>query len=294
MNLTFIRLLQKIPGFGAVAARVHPVWYFRLTRWTVTLLGWGLPHTKARARVFREVLRNSFDDKELEARTRRYLYFVRLFKDIEIAWINWKQRESDWITVEGESHLQRALEHGRGAVLMSPHNFGLSKMVAPILAARGYRLHRGGNGGKKLVYRKSRWGKSAHIDWEYLAYKGDYWHRVQLLKAIQKALAANDVVHVSPRGYRQGEPEVAIEFFGLRYFLDTTWFRIFQICEAPVLPCFALGSTDGQLRIIIHPALQVTGKTVAKEFAAIQSDYITQFPECGRLWKSVYVERGKW
>jgi lauroyl/myristoyl acyltransferase len=294
MSLTFIRILQKIPGFSIAAARIHPVWYFKLTRWTVTLLGWVMPHTKKRARVFRETLRGSFDQKELKARTARYLYFVRLFKDIEIAWINWAKRENDWITIEGESHLKDALAQGQGAVLMSPHNYGMSKMVAPILSARGYKIHRGGNGGKKLAYRKSRWGKNAQIDWEYLAYKGDYWHRVQLLKSIQRALAGNEIVHVSPRGYQQGEPEMTIEFFGRKYFLDAIWFRIFGLCQAPVLPCFALPNADGQLRIIIHSAVQVTRETVAKQFAAIQSDYITQFPECGRLWKSVYVERGKW
>lgn len=294
MNLTLIRLFQRTPVFRSVTARVHPIWYFRITLWIVTLSSWFWPHTMRRAHVFREVLRGNFDGKELSARTRRYLYHVRLFRDLEIAWINWEERHRDWITIEGECHLQSALQQAKGVILISPHNYGFSKIVAPVMAARGYRIHRGGNGGKKTLYRRTRWGKNGEIGWNYINYKGDYWHRVQLLKAIQNALAANDIVHVSPRGYVQGEEEMGIEFFERKYYLDARWFRIFRVCQAPVLPCFAIGDTKGQIKIIFHPALPVSGKTIAKEFAEIQADYITKFPECGRLWKSVFVERGKW
>lgn len=293
MNSTLIRLLQQTPGFRSLAVRVHPVWFFRLTRWSVTLSNWFWPQTRRRARVFEEVLRDDFDSKDLRARSRRYLFQARLFKDLDIIWTNWEQRHSEWIILEGESHLQSALERGKGAVLVSSHNYGFSKIVAPFLAQRGYRVHRGGNGGTKGMRKRSRWGTQDQLSWKYLSYKGDYWHRVQLLKAIQAALAANGIVHVSPRGYRIGEEETAIEFFGRKYFLDANWFRVFQICEAPVLPCIAVGHTDRQIKIVIHPALE-PGKTTAKQFAKIQSDYITKFPEYGRLWKSVYVDRGKW
>lgn len=293
MNSTFIRVLQQTPGFRALAVRVHPVWFFRFTGWSVTLSSWIWPGTRSRARIFEEVLRDEFNGMDLRARAQRYLFHLRLFKDLEIAWNNWEQRHGEWIIIEGESHLQRALEQGKGAVLVSSHNYGFSKIVAPVLVQRGYRVHRGGNGGAKADRRRSRWGKKEQVNWNYLHYKGDYWHRVQQLKAIQKALAANDVVHVSPRGFNKGNEDTAIEFFGRKYFLDANWFRVFQICQAPILPCFAVGNADRQIKIVIHPPLTL-GKTTAKAFAEIQSDYITRFPEYGRLWKSIYVERGKW
>ena len=293
MNSTLIGLLQRTPGFRALAVRVHPVWFFRLTRLSMTLSSWFWPRTIRRRRIFREVLKSNFNNKELRLRGQRYLFYARLFKDIEIAWNNWQSRHRDWIIIDGESHLQSALKQGKGVVLVSAHNYGFSKLVAPVLAQRGYRIHRGGNGGTKAVTKRSRWGTQDQLSWGYLNYKGDYWHRVQLLKAIQAALAANDIVHVSPRGYRKGEEETAIEFFGRKYFLDANWFRVFQICQAPVLPCFAVGHADRQIKIVIHPALG-SGQTTAKDFATIQSDYITKFPEYGRLWKSVYINRGKW
>lgn len=253
------------------------------------------PQTRARARIFHEVLRGRFHEGELRARGRRYLFYLRLFKDLEIAWNNWQRRPGDWIVVEGESHLQNALREGRGAVLVSSHNYGFSKIVAPVLSQRGYKIHRGGNGGAKAAGKRSRWGQDDHIGWSYLNYKNDYWQRVHLLRAVQNVLAVNEIVHVSPRGYHKGEEDTAIEIFGRKYFLDGKWFRIFQICQAPVLPCFAVGMdhADYKIKIVIHPALE-PGKTTAKEFAEIQSGYITQFPEYGRLWKSIYAGRGKW
>ena len=294
MNVTFMRFCQRFSGFRALAVRIPPSWYFRAAWWVVSLSSWFWPHAIRRGRIFRKLLRSNFSEKELSTRTRRYLYHVCLFKDIEIAWSNWEARQEDWITVDGESHLQDALRQERGVMLISPHNYGFSKLVAPVLTSRGYRVLRGGNGGRKTIYRNTRWGANCKIGWQYLSYKGDYWHRVQLLKTIQNALAANDIVHVSPRGYQHGEEDTAIAFFGRKYFLDATWFRVFQICRAPVLPCFAINDADGKIKIIIHRPLAVTPKKMVQEFAEIQSRYITQLPECGRLWKSVYADRSRW
>jgi len=293
VNESLLRLLQQIPGFRSLAMRLPPIWYFRSTLWYVTLSSWFWPGTIRRGRHFREVLHGSFDDKELRARARRYLFHARLSKDLETTWNNWHHRNHDWIAVEGESHLQSALQQRRGVFLVSPHNFGFSKLVAPVLATRGYRVHRGGNGGRRGSKKRERWGEGFQLSWSYLDYKGDYWHRAQLLKAIQRVLAANDVVHVSVRAYKQGDEEMAIEIFGRKYFLDANWFRVFQLCESPVLPCFAVGNTHVPINIVIHPPL-TAGKTRAKEFAEIQTRYITHVPEYGRMWKNIRLERERW
>jgi len=238
------------------------------------------------------VLRGRFDNQELRQRARYYLLYLRLFKELELTWGNWEGRHGDWIKIEGESHLEKALQQGNGAILISSHNYGFSKLVAPALALRGYRVHRGG-GGKKDGRRVVRWGKDYRISWQYLDYKGDYWHRLQLIKAIRDALAGNGVVHISPRAYQQGDEDMAIELFGRKYFLDATWFRLFEMCRAPVLPCFAVGNTEGQVRIVIHPVLPLRATEMAREFAEIQHTYLTKLPEFGRLWKDIYLSRGK-
>jgi lauroyl/myristoyl acyltransferase len=293
MNQSLLRVLQKIPGFPQLAKRIPPIWYFRATLWCVHLSSWLSPGQRRRSRHFSQVLRGSLDDKVLPAKIRRYLFHMRLSKDLEITWNNWHHRHRDWISIEGESYLQAALQQGRGAFLISPHNFGFSKLVAPALATRGYRVHRGGNGGKRGSTKRERWGEGFQFTWGYLNYKGDYWHRAQLLKVMLRVLAANDIIHVSPRAFQQGDEEMAVEVFGRKYFLDANWFRVFQLCDSPVLPCFAVGNDDVPINIVIHPPLQM-GKARVKEFADIQTRYITELPEYGRMWKNIRLERGRW
>ena len=245
-----------------------------------------------RSRFFREVLAGSLDDRELRAKTRSFLFHMSLSKEVETAWSQWGHRQKDWITVEGESHLAAALQQGKGAFLVSPHNFGFSKFVAPVLAARGYRVHRGGNGGERGAKKRTRWG-DAERAWGYLDYKGDYWQRAKTMKAMQAALAANDIVHVSPRAFREGQEEMAGEIFGRRFFLEATWFRLFDLCDAPVLPCFVVRGDCTPINIVIHPPLP-DGPSRPRGFAAMQSAYIEKFPEHGRMWKNLRVEKDRW
>ncbi len=292
MKLTLTRLFHRTPGLRSVTKRIHPVWFFRMTRCSVTIAHLFWPHAKKLAQPFRAVVGGDFGPRELRMRSRRHLLFLRLFKELELTWSNWEGRHKDWIVVEGESHLAKALQAGNGAILISCHNFGFSKLVAPALTLRGYHMHRGG-GGKKDGRRVSRWGKDYQIGWTYLDYRDDYWQRLQSLKAIQSALAVNDVIHVSPHAYRQGESDMAVEFFGRKYYLDSRWFRVFQLCRAPVLPCFALARDGGQIEIKIHPPLPAGTRSMAKQFARMESEYLTKFPEMGRLWKDVYLNREK-
>jgi len=294
MNWTLIRLLQRVPGFQALAARLHPVWFFRATRWCMILAGCFGVRARRRVWIFRTSLRDRFPESDLRTRGRRYLFYSRLYKDLEILWSNWQDWHSDWLILEGESHLRSALDQGKGAVLISGHNFGFSKLVGPVLAGRGYQVFRGGNGGGRAAAKRSRWGDRAKVSWEYLDYgKDDYWHRVRLLRKVQNLLAVNEIVHVSPRGFQTGEQDMAMEIFGRRYFLDARWFRIFQMCQAPVLPCFVVGNGNDRVKVTIHPPLE-PGETTAQQFGRILSDYITRFPECGRLWKNLYVHRRQW
>jgi lauroyl/myristoyl acyltransferase len=292
MKLTLMRLMHTTPGLRAVSRRIHPIWFFKFTYYSVSLADLFWPHARKLAHPFRQVVGEYLDEELLHTRARRHLLFLRLFKELELTWSNWQERD-DWISIEGEDHLANALKGGKGAILASCHNFGFSKLVAPALSRRGYRVQRGG-GGKKDNRRVSRWGNDFQIAWEYLDYRGDYWHKLQTLKAFQAALAANRVLHVSPRAYLEGKDETAVKFFGRTYFLDPRWFRILQICRAPVLPCFAVADTEGRIRITIHPALPTDIRQMAAQFARLQSDYLTKFPELGRFWKAVYLNRSQW
>lgn len=292
MKLTLLSFLYTTPALHQLARHVTPSLFFKTTLCSVTLASYFWPHAKKLLRPFCGVVGESFDAKELRVRSRRHLLFLRLFKELEVAWSCWENRQ-DWLLLEGEDYLKDALSQHKGVVLLSSHNFGFSKFVAPALARRGYHVLRGG-GGKKNDRRIKRWGKDYKIAWEYLDHRGDYWHRIRSLKIIRSALAENQVVHISPRAYDKGDHDMAIVFFKRKYYLDSRWFRLFQICGAPVLPCFAIANTDGQIKIVIHAPLPGDANAVARQFAEIQADYLTKYPELGRLWKSVYLKRSEW
>jgi hypothetical protein len=290
MKLTLMRVCHRTPGLRTLSRRIHPIWFFRAMYCSAAAAHLLWPHARKLTEPFRAVVGKTLEPGERRNGALRYLLFLRLFKDLESAWSNWEPRHEDWVTLTGESHLSKALQEGRGAILVSCHNFGFSKLVPPALVLRGYRVHRGG-GGKKDGRRVSRWGKEYKIGWEYLDYRVDYWQRLQVLKTIQAALGSNGVIHVSPRAYLKGDAESAVKFFGYQYHLDLRWFRLFQICRAPVLPCFATATTDGRITIAIHPPLPTGAREMAKEFASIESEYLQKFPEVGRLWKDVYLQR---
>jgi lauroyl/myristoyl acyltransferase len=292
MKLTLMTLLHTTPGLRYVARQIHPVWFFKMTLCSVTIANCFWPHAKKLVQPFRGVVGEHFDPKELRVRSRRHLLYLRLFKELEYAWSSWEKRQ-DWVSVEGEDYLINALAERKGVVLLSCHNFGFSKLVAPALALRDYHVHRAG-GGKKDGRRVSRWGKNYKIAWKYLDHRGDYWHRLRSLKIIQSVLGYNHIMHVSPRAYEKGEEEMAVTVFNRKYYLDSRWFRLFERCGAPVLPCFAIANSGGEIKIVIHAPLPSAAKAMGTQFAKIQSDYLMKFPELGRLWKAVYLNRSQW
>lgn len=292
MNRSVLQILCSVPGGRQVTGRLHPRWYFRAARGFAAIARWVSPSGIERSRYFREALAGNLDERELRDRVPRYLFHMSFSKELETAWKQWGHRQQDWIGIDGEAHLRAALQQGKGAFLVSPHNFGFSKLVAPALAARGYRVHRGGNGGERGARKRTRWG-DAQRAWGYLNYKGDYWQRAKTMKAMQAALTANDIVHVSPRAFRQGAESMADEIFGRKFFLESTWFRLFDLCDAPVLPCFVVRGDRMPVNIVIHPALP-DGPSRPKAFAAIQSAYIEKFPEHGRMWRNLRLDKDRW
>lgn len=290
MKLTLMRVCHETPGLRTVSAKIHPAWFFNALYCGAATRHLFWPHARKLTRPFRAVVGAHFDRRELCRRSRRYLLFLRLFKDLEAAWSNWEARHLEWVAVAGESHLADALAADRGAILVSCHNFGFSKLVPPALALRGYNVQRGG-GGKKDGRRVRRWGEDYRIDWRYIDYGSDYWHRLKALRAAHEALAARQILHVSPSAFPQGDDAMRVEFFGHKYYLDARWFRLFERWRAPVLPCFALATADGQVAVKIHPVLPDGAQSMAQQFSRLVSDYLTRSPELGRMWKDVYLGR---
>lgn len=183
-----------------------------------------------------------------------------------------------------------ALEAGRGAILLSGHSYGFSRLVPPVLAQRGYAVFRTGMG-HKAGQRVERWGKGSYRRWQYLNYNGDYWHHLVVLNQMRQALKKNGILHISMRGTPRGDPELEIEFWHKRFFLDPLMLRVIGILKAPVLPCFALCDEGGRLLIKIFPPQGFQSNEIMATFGPLYARYLREFPEFARIWGRVIRQK---
>lgn len=293
MKLNLMQVCHRLPALRPVTRTLPPGAFLRLLHASASLSSWCRPHAKKKLRPFLEVNQVNFQAAELKRRGRRYLYCLRLFKDLVPAWANWEDRSHEWIELTGESHLQRALAAGKGALLISGHSYGFNRFLAPLLAQKGYIVNHGGGGGRGHDFRVGRWGR-CRIGWRYISYGRDRWEHLKAVNAVSKALARNELVSLSIRGAPAGEKEMELDFWHGRFFLESVWFRVFERLRAPVLPFFIIEDGSFRLRIAIYPELRGDRFEMARQFGRTYVQYLREFPECGRIWRAIYLARPHW
>lgn len=240
-------------------------------------------------------LRGRVTPHELSRRAQLFLVYHRLFHDLVPAWANWQDRQNRWVEVDGEEYLTRALASGKGVFLISPHDSGFSKFVAPVLASRGYRVNRGG-AGKSAAKRAARWGKTYPVNWRYINYDytGSYWDHLAAMKRMRQAIANGEIVHISPLWCRHGDPNSRVTFGAQHFYLDPVWFRMIESCDAQVVPCLASLDLHRGLGIKLYPALGPTSESILPEWTRILSNYLEEQPESARFWKAYLRGEEKW
>jgi hypothetical protein len=294
MKLSLLQLAHSLPGLVFLARTIHPRWFFKWSGYSASVASHLYPHAKRRAQPFLKLVADRFDPAELKVRSRRNLSYRHLCNEIVGAWRNWEHRREDWLSIEGETFLQEAMAGGKGAFLLSGHNYGYSRLIAPVFATRGYEVHRGGNG-KSVAEREGRWGKNYIQRWHYFNYEdGDYWSRVRSLNNLRQTLGRNGIIHVSPLNHRAGSPEMEMSCWWGKFYLDEKWFRVMEFCQAPVLPCFAIGDPNGTIKIIIHPPLPGERRAMASAFGKLFVGYLREYPEYARFWQAILKERPWW
>jgi lauroyl/myristoyl acyltransferase len=224
---------------------------------------------------------------------KRYLVYRRWFNDLIYAWPNWAARHEEWTLIDGENHLVGALAGDRGAVLLTGHQFGYERYVAATLAQKGYKVSRTGTGADP-ERRVARWGRGSFKRWHYLNYRGDYWHHIHVMRELHRLLKQNGVVLMSIRGFPSGAPELEINFFCGRFFLDAAVIRLIESAKAPVIPCFAICDDHGRLNIKLSPPVAPERRAIVKEFGRIYTGYLRDYPEFARIWKRVIDQENEW
>jgi hypothetical protein len=99
-----------------------------------------------------------------------------------------------------------------------------------------------------------RWGKGSYARWQHINYGDDRRERLQALAKIERALRRNEVVHLSIRGFPQGQPQFEIPFFYDKFFLGGRPIELIELLGAPVIPCFAVSDERGRFVIRLYSA----------------------------------------
>lgn len=248
------------------------------------------PHRKRFLRPVRSILSHHLTQERLSQICHEYLVQRKYLNYIEAMWQHLERRQRPPAIFAGAQHLHDALSRGAGAVLISGHNYGFSRMVGPVLAEDGYQICRAGSLSSEVVQR--RWGPNA--PWEYVYLPKEPWERVRALKQLFAALKNNRIVHILILNRPQGTAEMEVDFHGQNFFLDAAAIELISGLSAPVLPCFALCDGRGAFTIKIHPPLGSSTEEVGAGFAKLFSQYLKEFPEYIRFWKPLLNQKAFW
>ncbi len=241
----------------------------------------------------RQAMAGKFSPPAVRAATKKNIVYRKWAKTLVHGWPSWAERCEHWAALKGEEHLERALRGGQGAILLSGHGYGFSSIIAPVLSQRGYSLRRTGQGVRGDPVK--RWGREwSRENWDYDTFGGDFWQHVRAIHRMHRAVRQNEIVHLLVRGAPYGKPELEIDFFYQRFFLDPFPFRIIETLQAPVLPCFAVCDDSGRLVIDIHPALPPATGEIIPVFGPLYSNYIRTKPEFAKFWRRMVREQESW
>jgi lauroyl/myristoyl acyltransferase len=293
MKLSLAKLSYRTPGIRLASKAIPPAWFFRWTSWTASFAARSGITRQSRLKYFRTVLASCHDHTRLEELGTKHLIYRKWGKTVLWAWPGWAARHNELVLVEGEEHLKAALGEGHGAFLISGHFYGFERVVAPALAQREYPMNRTGFGWRGDDI-SERWGKGSYARWEHINYGDDRHQRMQALAKVERALARNEVVHLSMRGFSQGEPQFEIPFFYGRFFLDGPLIEVLEYLEAPVLPCFALSDERGRFILRLYPALPPRRAEIMSGFGQRYAGYLRDQPEFSQIWKNVAQKRKEW
>jgi lauroyl/myristoyl acyltransferase len=290
MKISLVALFLTTPWLRPVAQYIPSSRLYRLCRTATALSMRCSTHRNRFLRPVRSVLSGYMSRERLSEVCHEYLVQRRYLNYLEATWLFMRPGQRPAAILDGADYLRGALSKGGGAVLISGHNYGFSRMVGPILAEDGYRISR--TGGLSLDVVRRRWG--AEVPWEYIFLPADPWERVRALKQLIAALNNNRIIHLLILNRPLGESKAEVEFYGRNFSLDFSAFELISGLKAPILPCFVLCDDQGAFTIKIHPPLGNTADELASGFAKLFSWYLKEFPEYVRFWKPLLNQKTFW
>lgn len=218
--------------------------------------------TYAVARRQRSIVRRNLADAlagassegELELLTRRFFEYKRIRGMMQAVAPRLTSAEmARLFPVEGLEHLDRALEQGRGAVLLGSHLNSVCMFNAiPMLRQQGYPI------GVALPEERDPWAPSL-LRKALMRLTGTKPLRELIggfyaqfnIRPIVRHLAANGIVAQTGDGLHSAR-FVEVDFLGRRIPFPTGMAGVAQLTGAPIVPVFQVGAPPETLRVVIE------------------------------------------
>ena len=259
----FIKVLPLIPYWLALAvtrfmARVSfaLLWRFRrrMEENVAALLSQEIPDAAERTNLV----------------WRAWANFARVVLDTAEAIHFSRARMLSTVTLEGEEHLKRALDKGRGVLALSAHLGGFT-MIGPRLAAAGFPF--------SVVVKQPADARFAGLIDDYRAQAGVHTisakPRREAARGILQALRKNRIVLVIADEFKSGD--VMVDFMGLKVPAPRGPATLALRTGAVTLPMFAVRQPDGSLTLSIGaPIAPVQRATLEESVVATTAFYTRQ------------------
>ena len=193
------------------------------------------------------------------------------------------------VALEGEEHVKRALEKGKGVLALSAH-LGSFTMIGARLAASGYPF--------SVVVKQPADKRFARLIDDYRAQLGIHTisakPRREAVRGILKALRENRIVLVIADEFKSGD--VIVDFFGLKVPAPRGPAALALRTGAVTLPMFATRRSQGSLVLSVGaPLAIVEGDDVEKSVFATTALYTrcieAAIRECPDQWNWLGLPR---
>ena len=201
-----------------------------------------------------DALAGAASDHELDLLTRRFFEYKRIRGVMQAVAPRLTSAEmAKLVPVEGLEHLDRALEQGRGAILLGSHLNSVCMFNAiPMLRQQGYPI------GVALPEERDPWapsllrkGVTRLTGTKSLRELIGGFYAQFNIRPIVRQLAANGVVAQTGDGLHSAR-FVEVDFLGRRIPFPTGMIGVAQLTGAPVVPIFQVGAPPAGLRVVIE------------------------------------------
>ncbi|MEN6509857.1 MAG: lysophospholipid acyltransferase family protein [Smithella sp.] len=198
-----------------------------------------------------------------------------------------KEYISKHISMEGMEHLEKALSHGSGVLLLQAH-FGAFQMVLPILGHCGYVIN-------QISASASLWKSHATSAIQKIALdkKAQYENRLPIKhfpvgnipRPLFMALRRNEIVGITSDG-GAARKTVEVRFLGRTANFPQGVADLALKTGAVIVPAFIITGKNLFHRLVFHPPLEkknhsdpsAEAAAIMQDFADILSDYVRRYP----------------